>query len=274
MPRLALLAFLLAAPAFARADAPADAPSAAPDATPTTAPEPTSPEIPTAPTAAASAPRVVVVVRGGDPAEDVVAAATELEAQLAAAGLVLPGDEGMRTVLRGGVPASPEGYEPARAARLRLGWSAEQDREALTGIGRFVSADAIVVVTGTEATINVEVFDAAAGDFYEGAASIAASDPSPAVAFVRARARAALRRRIDPGSVARAQAPAAPASRATTAADDDDDAPEEEPRWIKRNWPILLAGALLAGTVTYFVVSRRRDVDTDPPVIRIRPGGN
>jgi hypothetical protein len=267
MVRLLLVALLCAVTASTSAQEPAaDAPEAAPADAPATSPA----EVPPAP---ASSARIVVVVRGGDPGADVIEAATALETQLAAAGLTLPADEGMRIVLRGGVPAAPEGYEPARAARLRLGWSPEADREALTGIGRFVEADAVVVVTGTDETIRVEVFDPGAGQFYEGAAAIAADDPSPAVAFVRTRARAALRRRIEPARAARAETPEGPA-RSVSAAGIADEPAQEQPRWIRRNWPIILAGVLLAGTVTYFVVAQRRDNNPDPPAIHIRPGGS
>lgn len=256
MPRTRLVALLLAMPSIAFAQ---DAPAAEPEVA----------EV--APATETRAPRIVVVVRGGDPTAEVIEAARALETLLVAAGMVLPTDEGMRAVLRGDVPASPEGYEPARAARLRLGWSPEGDREALAGIGRFVEADAVVVVTSTADAINVEVFDPGASDFYEGSTPIVSGDPSPAVPFVRSRARAALRRRVDPAAAARRVSRAD--ARAATPEPLADEPPEEE-RWIKRNWPVILAGVLLAGTITYFVVSRRRDNDVGQPTIHIFPGGN
>jgi hypothetical protein len=43
-------------------------------------------------------------------------------------------------------------------------------------------------------------------------------------------------------------------------------------RRIKKAWPYLLAGALLAGGVTYLIIDRRNTDQVGPPLLRFTPG--
>jgi hypothetical protein len=43
-------------------------------------------------------------------------------------------------------------------------------------------------------------------------------------------------------------------------------------RRIKKAWPYLLAGVLLAAGVTYLIIDRGRTNEAEPPLLRFRPG--
>ncbi len=53
---------------------------------------------------------------------------------------------------------------------------------------------------------------------------------------------------------------------------EDDDEPSPARQWFKKNWAFLLAGVLLVGVVTGFVIRSRRDDPDVDAVIVFRPG--
>jgi len=223
--------------------------------------------------AMAQGPRVAIVV-SGDPSQAATDSVSRLEASLAStAELTLPSDEATRTALRG-VPRDPgapdDGLDELRGLRRRLGITADGDRDVLDTVGARLELAVVVVVHGaTQPT--AKVYDVSEHRFFTGEAALDASSLDSARQFVVARATAAERRRLAPAPEATAEAAAqtptttaAPATAAPT--------PERRP-FMRRNWPFFVAGALLVGATTYFIVQRNQ-TDTSPPVIHIRPGGN
>lgn len=220
--------------------------------------------------AAAQSPRVALVVLG-DPAETVVRATTELEASLAASGsLTLPADEAVRGALRGEPGTAEDGLEELRGLRRRLGISTEGDREVLDTIATRLELVVLVVVRGAEQP-TAKVYDASEHRYFTGEAVLDVASAESARQFIVARAAAAERRRLGPTPEATAQTTAEPAT-----TEPDPAAPVEAPprrSFMRRNWPFFVAGALLIGTTTFFLVQRGQN-DTSPPVIHIRPAGN
>lgn len=232
-------------------------------------------------TAQADAPRAAVVVVG-DPAEATVAAATGLSAALSASSeLALPSDAAMRSALLGSAaPEVEDGLAPVRAIRRQLGWSDDGDREALATIGRQLELAAIVLVRGGEIPI-ARVYDVGAARYFAGEAPVDAASIETSAHFVVARVRAAEQRRHElPTPEATAAASTDPTSHSTAStssplASGPATAATEAPRrrsWIARNWPYLLAGALVAGTTTFFIAQRDTSAGA-APVIHVRPGG-
>jgi len=43
-------------------------------------------------------------------------------------------------------------------------------------------------------------------------------------------------------------------------------------RRIKKAWPYLVAGVLIAAGVTYLIIDRRDTNEAEPPLLRFRPG--
>jgi hypothetical protein len=229
------------------------------------------------------APLKVAVVVAGDPDALLVDAAAQVQAALAATeSLVLPSDQALGAALVGApAPAADDGLGEARAARRRLGLGGAAEQPALAKLGGLTGAVALVLVRRTPDP-SIEVYDVARGAYFEGKLEVAGAEPQSIGRFVRRRAHAA-RAHIGEPIVTSPPPPPAPetaeaimprtaAEAATSAAPGEDaEAPPRAP-WIRRNWPYFVVGALLAGAVTFIVVSRNGD---DPqPVVRIRPGGS
>lgn len=227
----------------------------------------------------AAQPFGVAVVVAGDPGPELRSQAEAVrDAVRARPELHGPADPGLARALAGEAPAQgDDGLEQARAERRRLGWNEARDVPVLARIGRMTGADLVLVVRRGATGAELVAFDVAAGAFYEGALVLPAT-PEALGDFALDRARAAATR--PPGAEAPAKAaPAAAKPRAAPAAalapdeePKDEASTEPEKRWIAKNWPYLVAGALLAGTVTFFVVRSKRD-QTPEPVLRFELGG-
>lgn len=249
----------------ANADTNANATSAAN----TSASNGTNAAMPTDDATPTRAPRVATVLVG-DPEPARRARAAELDARLERVGLRRLGDPAMRAALLGDV-REDDGLERLHAARRRLLFE-DDPAEALRDLGARLRVDALVVVRAAD-PIRIAVFDLAAGAFYEDEPTL--DDLDAAAAFVRRAARAAARRASAPQASAPSPAEAAAASSgaatgtpAATAADTRRPAR----RWLRSNWAFLVAGALLVGVVTGFIVRGRRQDDDPPPILRFRPG--
>ncbi|MFW6050217.1 MAG: hypothetical protein ACODAU_03525 [Myxococcota bacterium] len=223
-------------------------------------------------------PRVTVVVAGDADEALRTHAATVHEKVRAHADLRAPEDPDLVGALRGEPPPEEEdGLSDARRARRRLGWGEARDVSVLERIARFTAAHLLLVVRRAPSGPEVEAFDAAAGAFYEGTLALPA-DADTLARFVVPRARAARARALQeppaagPLEETTAAAPPSPGEDGTPK--DEEPAEDEEKRWIAQYWPYLVAGALLAGTVTYFVVRDGGGDDPPPPVLRFRIGGD
>ena len=231
-----------------------------------------------APSALADGPRIVVVVEG-DAAESTLGAAQRLEDAVAASNSVtLPGDALIRAALRGAEASPDDGLDAVRGLRRRIGWSVDADREALGAIGEQLELVAIILVRGGSMPV-ARVYDVAAVQFFVGEAALDDASLETSTRFVLARVRAAERRRVAPPPDSAATA--GESNVGTTAVAPEiagaltpSTAPDQpvQRSWIRRNWPFLVAGALLAGTTTFFI-AQRAGRDTTSPVIHIRPGG-
>jgi hypothetical protein len=231
-------------------------------------------------------PKVVVVV-AGDPDADLREAAAWLDERIARTpSLRAPVDPGLRRALRGApAPSEDDGLGRARAARRRLGWGETKDLPVLLEIGRMAGADAVVVVRSGPAHPRVVVVDAKAGAFFEGELAWP-EDRGRALRFVQSRATAAQGRDAsrtptperaatsaqqagsrDHGALApddeggRTSDPTAsdpkasdPKARDGNPSDRKDDEATGARAWFKDNWPYIVAGALLAGTVAFFLL--------------------
>lgn len=221
------------------------------------------------PATAESGRAAVVVV--GDPAEATVDAARRLDEAVRAAGEVtLPADAAMVAALRGeAAPEVDDGLAPVRALRRQLGWSDEADAESLATLATRLELVAVVLVRGGDVP-TARVYDVRAARRFNGETALDAASMEGAVRFVGARVRAAAQRTVPtPAEVAQASATEnAPATPAT------DGATPGRParRWFRRNWPYVLAGALVVGATVFFV--SQRETSSSPPVIHIRPGGS
>jgi hypothetical protein len=226
--------------------------------------------------AATAIPKVAVVV-SGDPDAALREPAARLDAALGSRPDVqTPSDPGLRRALRGDGGEPDDGLERARAERRRLGWGEARDVRTLAGIGRMAGADVLVVVRRDVQGPEAVVFHVRAGAFYEGTVALAGASDEAMTRFVLARARLAAGRSTPPPAPAAAStAPAAPpgadvATAAEAPASGEKEAPPKK-RWIARNWPYLVAGALLAGTVAYFIARDTTDAPT-APVLRFGLG--
>lgn len=218
--------------------------------------------------AAAVEPKVAIVVVG-DADEALRSNAEKLEGELTKAGLRVPADPALRAALKGKPSdGQDDGLDRLRALRRALGLSSREDTETFAKMGGMVGGEALVIVRKQKATVIAEVFDVPAQQFYQDVIDLETSTEEQRVAFVSSRASAALRRAQDPTSESTvATAAGATAKPGETPVDE----PKKKP-WIKKNWPYILAGALLIGTVTFFAIDARRDDSAPPPVLRFRPG--
>ncbi|MFW5924636.1 MAG: hypothetical protein ACOCV4_00630 [Myxococcota bacterium] len=224
----------------------------------------------------APSPKVTVVV-SGDPDTPLRERAARLQGLLEGSDdLRTPQDSGLVQALRGEEPRiEDDGLERARAERRRLGWSEARDVPVLHRIGRMTGANLMLVVREGNDGPEVVAFDVAAKAFYEGALSLPSPDGAVG-AFVRSRADATRSRRgtepdaeAEPEASGPSVAPTADEAKPAEESAEDD----SEKTWIARYWPYLVGGALLAATVTYFLL-RDDDPAPAPPVLRFRIGGD
>ena len=214
--------------------------------------------------AANVAPKVGVVV-AGDPDETLRNTAAFIETEATTSGLRVPTDPALRGAMRGEPAAQDDGLEGMRSIRRGLGLHPRKDLESYKRIGIIAGADALVVVH-REGDILIEVFDVSAAQFYEGALHFGDSSSEERVTFVRSRAEQAQ---------LRWSAPPPPPQPATSKKVNEPEKPADESRAkrrIKKAWPYLVAGLLLAGGVTYLIIDRRDTNEAAPPLLRFRPG--
>lgn len=217
-------------------------------------------------------PKVAVVV-AGDPDETLRNTASFIETEVTLSGLRTATDPALRAALRGEPATSEDGLEGLRSLRRGLGLEPRRDLAAYERMGSLAGADALVVVR-REGAIVIEVFDVSAARFYEGVVSFDESTTEERVAFIQSRAEQAQLRWLEPPS----PAPAAKSSATSPATSPRVNEPEQKAdesrakRRIKKAWPYLVAGALLAAGVTYLIIDRRRTDDPGPPLLRFRPG--
>lgn len=206
-------------------------------------------------------PRVAVVIEGGA-SEMSVEAATRLEGALAASGEVALPDDATRAALLGDRGTAGDGLERIRSLRRRADWTSAGDRDVLSELGSALDVVALVLVRGVEdgSELAARVYDVGAGRFFQGAVVIDAV--STGEGFVLARVRRASER-------ARTAATTPVELEPERSSPLDDQAPERR-SWMGRNWPFVVAGVLLAGATTFFVI-QRTNADESPPVIHIRP---
>ena len=244
----------------------------------------TTPSAPPADAPSADAPSAadpadgakVAVIVAGDPDEALRRAARDLDRALAGTDLVRPSDSLLRAALRGEVPpdGGEDGLERVRAERRRLGFG-DADPEALRALGGMVGADALVIVRRADGALRIEVFDVPAARFYRD--RLALDPAAETVVFIRRAARASRRRaaRVEVATVDDPPPAPSPAQTAEAAAAAEEPAEAVRPvrAWFKKNWAFLVAGALLVGVVTAFVVRAAREEPQPDPMIVFRPGG-
>ncbi|MDH3727321.1 MAG: hypothetical protein OER77_07300 [Myxococcales bacterium] len=219
-------------------------------------------------TVADALPPKIAIVVAGDPDQPLRTTASEIEQECTRAGLSTPADPALRAALRGEPGAETDGLEGLRSIRRSLGVDPRQDLASYKRLGTIAGADALVVLH-REGTIKLEVFDASASQFYEGALNIDDSTSEERVRYIERRAETAKARWLQDPNAADAQVDATGAQ--LDASGKPTDEPEKK-RWIKKAWPYFVVGALLAAGVTYLIVDRRRTNDPGPPLLRFRPG--
>ena len=208
-------------------------------------------------------PKVVVVIVG-DADPELRAAASRVEASLAASPrLRLPADPRLRGALLGEEGASDDGLAEVRAERRRLGLSEASDVPVLATLGRRAGAVAVVVVRASPAPALV-VLDVANGAFFDGELGLAAAGDEQIAIFVARRARASSRGAAGPEAASGASAPEA-------ATEPDPERPRE-PDFFERYWPYGVAALLLGAMITAIAVTSAT-AGQSPPVLHFRPGG-
>jgi hypothetical protein len=209
-------------------------------------------------------PKIATVV-AGDPDETLRETAAFIEREATLSGLRVPTDPALRAALRGEPATDDDGLEGLRALRRGLGLDSRKDLGSYKRIGIIAGADALLVVH-REGAIVLEVFDVSAAQFYEGALAFDDSSPEQRLKFIDSRAAQAQLRWSEPPPPPPAAAPVKV---------NETKQPEDESRAkrrIKKAWPYLVAGALLAGGVTYLIIDRRRTNELAPPLLRFAPG--
>ncbi|NND28056.1 MAG: hypothetical protein HKN97_05670 [Myxococcales bacterium] len=209
-------------------------------------------------------PKLAVVV-SGDPDETLRQTAAFLETEVKRSGLRVPTDPALRAAMRGEPTIVDDGLEGLRVLRRGLGFDPRKDLNSYRRIGIIAGADALLVVH-REGAIVLEVFDVSATQFYEGALEFDDSSAEQRLKFIQSRAAQAQLRWSEP-------VPAPPEQAAVKVNEPKPPADESRAkRRIKKAWPYLVAGVLLAGGVTYLIIDRRRTNEPGPPLLSFRPG--
>ena len=167
--------------------------------------------------------------------------------------------------MRGDPVTGVDGLENLRAARRGLGLEPRKDLASYKRIGIIAGADALIVVR-REGAILLEVFDVSAAQFYEGALEFDTSTSAQRVAFIESRAAQAQLRWSQPPP------PPPPAAAQKVNAPEQPADESRAKRRMKKAWPYVVAGVLLAAGVTYLIIDRRRTNEPEPPLLRFRPG--
>jgi len=209
-------------------------------------------------------PKIATVV-AGDPDETLRETAAFIEREATLSGLRVPTDPALRAAMRGEPAMKDDGLEGLRAIRRGLGFDPRKDLGSYKRIGIIAGADALLVVH-REGAIVLEVFDVSAAQFYEGALEFDDSSAEQRLKFIESRAAQAQLRWSEPLPPPPASAPVK-VNEAKQPADES-----RAKRRIKKAWPYLVAGVLLAGGVTYLIIDRRRTNEPGPPLLRFRPG--
>jgi len=215
--------------------------------------------------AATPPPPKIGFVVAGDPDETLRNTAAFIESEATSSGLRVPTDAALRGAMRGEPAAGEDGLEGLRSTRRGLGLDPRKDLGSYKRIGIIVGADALVVVR-REGAILLEVFDVSAAQFYEGALEFDDSTSEQRVAFIESRAAQAQ---------LRWSAPPPPPPPAASQKVNESEKPADESRAkrrIKKAWPYLVAGVLIAAGVTYLIIDRRGTNEPEPPLLRFRPG--
>ena len=209
-------------------------------------------------------PKIATVV-AGDPDETLRETAAFIETEASLSGLRAPTDPALRAAMRGEPATEEDGLESLRSIRRGLGFDPRKDLASYKRIGIIAGADALLVVH-REGAIVVEVFDVSAAQFYEGALNFDDSSAEQRREFIESRAAQAQLRWSEP-------TPPPPTAAPVKVNDQEQPADESRAkRRIKKAWPYLVAGLLLAGGVTYLIIDRRDTNDPGPPLLRFRPG--
>ena len=209
-------------------------------------------------------PKVGFVV-AGDPDETLRNTAAFVETEATTSGLRVPSDPALRSAMRGDPATGVDGLDNLRAARRGLGLDPRNDLASYKRIGIIAGADALVVVH-RQGSILLEVFDVSAAQFYEGALEFDTSTSAQRVAFIESRAAQAQLRWSQPPP------PPPPAAAQKVNAPEQPADESRAKRRMKKAWPYLVAGVLIAAGVTYLIIDRRRTNEPEPPLLRFRPG--
>lgn len=215
--------------------------------------------------AAPALPAKIALVVAGDPDETLRSTAVFIEAEAISSGLRFPTDAALRGAMRGEPVTEEDGLSGMRSIRRGLGLSPRKDLESYKRIGIIAGADALIVVH-REGDILIEVFDVSAAQFYEGTLHFDDSTSVERIAFIDSRAEQARLRWSEP-----APAPVPAASTEVNAPEKPADDSRAKRR-MKKGWPYLLVGVLLAVGVTYLIIDRRDTNEEAPPLLRFRPG--
>jgi len=215
-------------------------------------------------TATPPPPKIGFVV-AGDPDETLRNTAAFIETEATSSGLRVPSDPALRGAMRGDPVTGVDGLENLRAARRGLGLEPRKDLASYKRIGIIAGADALIVVR-REGAILLEVFDVSAAQFYEGALEFDTSTSAQRVAFIESRAAQAQLRWSQPPP------PPPPAAAQKVNAPEQPADESRAKRRMKKAWPYVVAGVLLAAGVTYLIIDRRRTNEPEPPLLRFRPG--
>ncbi len=215
-------------------------------------------------TGTAIPPKIAIVV-AGDPDETLRNTAAFIETEAISSGLRTPTDPALRAAMRGEPATEEDGLDGLRSIRRSLGLDPRKDLASYKRIGVIAGADALLVVR-REGSILLEVFDVSAAQFYEGALDFDASTSTQRLEFIRSRAKQAQLRWSQPPP-----APPPAASKKVNAPKQPADESRAKRR-MKQAWPYVVAGALIAGGVTYLIIDRRGTNEVAPPLLRFRPG--
>jgi len=213
-------------------------------------------------------PKVAVVV-AGDPDETLRETAGFIENEAMLSGLRTPTDTALRDAMRGEPGTDDDGLQGLRSIRRGLGVDPRKDLDSYKRMGIIAGADALIVVH-REGAIVLEVFDVSAAQFYEGALKFDESDSAQRRKFIESRAKQAQLRWSEPPPAPPPPPPPAAAQQVNAPKQPADESRAKHR--MKKAWPYVVAGALLAGGVTYLIIDQRGTNDAGPPLLRFRPG--